>query len=243
MPDDCPDDDMPPVPGLGEHQSHGHSNPGYYGHPFPMFENLRFVNPSLLEVSNPPNSDWQHQSWNFNAFHVTDESHGFGSETDCDFLPEWLSSDTDHVGIITSDNIPEQAYVPLALSGQDSKLLKQTVEREQEEILVRRRAEGIGFNHIADEISLKTGVKVTRNALVKRYQKILDSYLVPVAEATKIAMPGIMSVIERELGKLTDLNNLSEEDKAALEGLRKELPRIVQNRALRKRKAILSMEE
>jgi hypothetical protein len=56
-------------------------------------------------------------------------------------------------------------------------------------------------------------------------------------------MPGIMSVIERELGKLKDLNNLSEEDKAALEGLRKELPRIVQNRALRKRKAILSMEE
>jgi len=141
-------------------------------------ENRQFVNPSLLEVSNPPNSDWQHQSWNFNAFHVTDESYGLGSETDCDFLSEWLPSDTGHVGITTTENIPEQAYVPLALSGQGSKLLKQTVEREQEEILVRRRAEGIGFNHIADEISLKTGVKVTRNALVKRYQKILDSYLV-----------------------------------------------------------------
>ena len=52
------------------------------------------------------------------------------------------------------------------------------MEKEQEEILVQRRAEGVGFNEIAEEIRQKTGVEVTRNALVKRYQKILDSYLV-----------------------------------------------------------------
>lgn len=65
----------------------------------------------------------------------------------------------------------------------------------------------------------------------------------PVAEATKSAMPDIMGVIMRELGKRMDVSQLSEADKKVLEGLQQDLPRIVQNRVLRKRKTMLSTDE
>jgi len=60
----------------------------------------------------------------------------------------------------------------------------------------------------------------------------------PVAEATKRAMPEVMALIMRELVKEKATSELTDAEKTALEGLQQELPRIVQNRVLRKRKTL-----
>jgi len=55
-------------------------------------------------------------------------------------------------------------------------------------------------------------------------------------------MPGVMALIMQELGK-KDTSELTDAEKTALEGLQQDLPRIVQNRVLRKRKALLPPTE
>jgi len=56
-------------------------------------------------------------------------------------------------------------------------------------------------------------------------------------------MPDVMAIIMRELAKQKGASELSEEERTALEGLRHDMPRIVQNRVLRKKKALLRGEE
>ncbi|KAK5655920.1 hypothetical protein OQA88_5055 [Cercophora sp. LCS_1] len=161
------------------------------------------------------------------------------------------------------DNIPEAAYVPPVAPWVSSRIAKDNASKAQEKLLVTLRQAGVGFEDIALEMKAKFGVDVSANALVKRYQKTLDAYLLvsppqsqylsgtnhltltqqPVAEATKSAMPDIMEVIMRELGKRMDVGQLSEADKKVLQGLQQDLPRFVQNRALRKRKAMVPSDE
>jgi len=137
----------------------------------------------LLETpESSPSFEWQHQDSNLSPFNLTSQfrpenAHGFISNTSS-ASASWQPLGSAHAGSTASDNIPAQAYLPPVLFAPCGGFSKKTVEKEQEEILVQRRAEGVGFNEIAEEIRQKTGVEVTRNALVKRYQKILDSYLV-----------------------------------------------------------------
>lgn len=54
---------------------------------------------------------------------------------------------------------------------------KNTQSKEQEEMLVRLREANMGFEQIAKEMHAKLGVTISPNALVKRYGKIVDSFL------------------------------------------------------------------
>ena len=48
---------------------------------------------------------------------------------------------------------------------------------QEEQMLVRLRQAGMGFDAISDEIHSKLGVRISSNALVKRYQKAVDAFL------------------------------------------------------------------
>lgn len=66
-----------------------------------------------------------------------------------------------------------------------------------------------------------------------RLKKVIS--LQPISEATRRAMPDAMHTIVRELGE-ANISQLTEAEKAVLERIQHDLPRTVQNRALRKRK-------
>lgn len=80
-------------------------------------------------------------------------------------------------GAVIVDDIPEAAYVPPVPPWMSSRIARDNTSKEQEKFLVRLRQDGVGFEEISVQMKAKFGLEVSANALVKRYQKALDAYL------------------------------------------------------------------
>ncbi|KAK0624593.1 hypothetical protein B0T17DRAFT_245690 [Bombardia bombarda] len=134
-------------------------------------------------------------------------------------------------------------FIPPLPLKPNPKLARDGWTQEQDNLLLTLRQAGWAYSDISDAMRTQLGADISVNRLVKRFDKIRELYLDPLLEAVKNVMPEIMACIKDEMGKM-DLGALPQTDKQLLDEIVEELPRsipkFVQNRLLRKRKAMLS---
>ncbi|KAK1758975.1 hypothetical protein QBC47DRAFT_97231 [Echria macrotheca] len=141
-----------------------------------------------------------------------------------DRVPSSLADSSPAADIFSSHSMSPQSY----LSPEDTTM-------QQQELLVNLRQQGMRFEAIAERMRMEFGVDLTANALVKRYQKLQKSKnasFLRLALATARALPDMKAAMKRELGDGIE----TEAEMAEFERLLEDLPRIMQNRYLRKRK-------